>query len=440
MATVHSLNIGIKANAQPAIAALGSLKLAIGGVISALAVRQVSHTFLDTAKNIDRMSEASRVLGVNLQDALSIDFASQLAGLDFETLFKATNRMRRNIVDAAKEGKPLAGVFDANALKGMKWSDQMATIADRLRTMTNVTERTAVTMKIFGKEAGANMFTFLENGGQGIRRLDKLFGFLAGTVSNEMGGSVERMNDSLDELGAAWTSIKNAIVIAFAPGVTGLVENVVVLIKTLGDQLRGMDFGDFGSQIDAVAQSIADMANQADEFMAVLVRLKTVMRTQLVGASEGFFKFRNEDLAELAKIEKRIADRRVNGSTFGQRFRENLDTYRGLTDSGSAGSSPSRASLMGGAGGIAEELAKGPPLKVHLTDESAKALVAGTVEAADEVNRLQREALLAPERARIAAEQQAAKQELAEAKKANSLLGKISDNTKNAVVLAPAGL
>lgn len=455
MPQVHTLSIGIRADAKQAAAAIASFNakldsirrtaIAVGSAVAAgFAFKKLWSEFSGTAEHLAKLADASRILGSSLQEAASLEFAAKLSGTNFEALTAATNKMRKSIEAAANAGKPFLGVLDAVKLRSLPLTDQLAAVADHIAAIANPTTRAAAAMEAFGK-TGAMLLPFLENGGQAIRNLQDQFTYLTGTLDNSARDAIERATDDLDKLAQSWQAFKIHATIALAPVISQLTDQLIPLLKTIRESASGSGW-DLSAIFATAAETVADFGDSLKEVKVNLLALRIAAQEGFNWTSQALFGITQEDIArwktELQAAEKELhASRfgRAPGQTFRERFEANRTAWAELNAPAPTAGAPSRrAFLEGKANQPATPTPPDKPVEVRLSSDSARLLQSGTVETANELNRMRREQTLAPEMRRLAAETEARNKELRESKETNRHLAKIENNTRNQ--LQPAAL
>lgn len=452
MPQVHTLSIGIKATAKQAMKEiegfLGSLLniktalVAVGtAALGSLAVHSTVHAIREQADALDRMNKVARSLGVNLQDIRELEFGASLAGVDEATLTKGVVKMSKAMEEAVRKGEPLAGVLDASKLKAMSLGEQLSTVADVMTKIEHPAERLKFATDVFGKSGFAMMALFLKTGSTGLKNLAEQFRFLGGTISNAQGDAVEEANDNLSRMATQWASFKQQLAVTFMPLVSQLSEQLIPLFKTFTDSVQ-LSAPNLGSVFAYAAQEVARFGDGLLSAKANLIALKIAAQEQFNFTSRALYGVTDETIegwkSELQQLEKELANRRMDSggfTSFSKQFEKNREEWQRIL----------AAAPQGTDGAFAERASLTPPtqpptVKAHLTNDSIQALRRGTVEAATEVSRMQREALLEPQLKQLNKEEEARKQAMAEYKKQTRALEQIAKNTRNAVVLDEADL
>lgn len=210
--------------------AIGAAMVAAGGAM-ALAMKGI----IDDA---DRMSKLSQSLGIPIEELSRLRYAAQLADVDLDKLEKSVRRLSAGMLDAATSGTgPAADAFQmlSIAVRDAEGNIRPATsviedLADRFARMPNGVEKTALSMKIFGK-SGADMIPLLNEGSAGLREMYAEAEELGIVLDRETGLAAERFNDNLTRLGKVKDGIVTKITAGMLPALEDLTASLVVAAK-----------------------------------------------------------------------------------------------------------------------------------------------------------------------------------------------------------------
>ena len=241
---------GFNAGIKSAEKGLQSLKGGMTGIKGALmgafaaittgAAAMKLHEQFDMGRQLNALSSAT---GTSVKDLMVLRKAFTDSGLDAEKVAPMIGRMRKGIVEAAAGGAGRDAFaklhLSLQSLGQMNASDQMNAIGSAIMQIQNPTERTAMAMKIFGKQ------------GQ-----DMLKVFASGAIS-EAAEDVGAKAKILDENSSLFADIsKKMEKISMKTGVlwAQLAAKIGPAIEPLLDKFMKLDFSRIGAAIgDAVS-------------------------------------------------------------------------------------------------------------------------------------------------------------------------------------------
>lgn len=173
---------------------------------------------LDTADATAKMSDR---LGIATEKMTGLKYAADLSGVSTETLNTALRGMT-NAVDAANQGTAQQAIalrnlgLSAKDLINIPVDQQFERITEALAKMSNVTQRNAIAMDIFGGRA-TEVLQMIGDGTEGIRTAQKeaeAFGVALNRVDS---AKIEMANDSMTRAKLALQGIFTTIGLKLAP-------------------------------------------------------------------------------------------------------------------------------------------------------------------------------------------------------------------------------
>ncbi len=269
--TAKSVRTGIT-QAFAGIAAGIAAGLSIGAVVNAFT------TGINTAiASADRLDELSARFGTSTEQLSAWGYAAKMTGSDIEGLAGVIPKFSKSIADAADEGSEAAKIFKALgiAVKDQagnlrSYEELLPEVADRFKTLDNVTTETAVAMQLFGR-SGSEFLEFLNLGSDGLQRMEDRARALGIVIDGETAGAAAEFNDRLDDLRAATGGWFTQIAAQLLPTMTDLVEKMTDFVK---------EGGNAKEIADSVAEALRGISSAADDFgkvIAWLDRLRGVL-------------------------------------------------------------------------------------------------------------------------------------------------------------------
>ncbi|HEX4123769.1 MAG TPA: hypothetical protein VHY37_03520 [Tepidisphaeraceae bacterium] len=156
------------------------------------------------AKEGSDIARASETTGVKAPALSQLKYAASDAGVEFDALTDSLSKMQRNLYQAGEGSKETADAFSkigltVAQLKSMSPEQQFKAIATGLTKLSNETDRTGVTMTIFGR-SGQELRPLLDEGGKGINDLMKKADSLGLTMSSETAAAALDFDKTLKDL------------------------------------------------------------------------------------------------------------------------------------------------------------------------------------------------------------------------------------------------
>lgn len=246
------------------------------GVAAAAAGRALAGMTVGAAVYADEMLAAATVTGMSTDALQAYRYAAELVDVPLETL---TGSMARNVraMDAARRGVALqAGAYKA---LGVSVTDSRGKLRDAetvywetidaLGRIGDETERSALSMQIFGKSA-LDLNPLIKQGSAGIAQLTEEARQMGAVMSKEALSSLAEFDDTMQRLSAGANAARNALGLVLLPQLKILAGDGVAL---LGEFTRGLNEagGDWrkitkivgntvGGIVDAIMQTVPEIA------------------------------------------------------------------------------------------------------------------------------------------------------------------------------------
>lgn len=206
---------------------VGKLGLKLAG-LAGVAAGLVTNLVVGFGKAGDNVAKTAKRLGVGTEWLQEMRFAAERSGIEMATFDMAVQRAGRRIGQFISTGKGEA----ADVLRGFGFTREQVSnlggveailpiIADKLRQIRDPMVRNALAMKLFDSE-GVKMVQLLDEGSEGMARLQKQARELGLVISDEDAKAAEQFTDRLSNLQAALTGVRNIIGSALLPVVQEL--------------------------------------------------------------------------------------------------------------------------------------------------------------------------------------------------------------------------
>lgn len=197
---IQSTLNGVQASVGNAKAAVLELAAALGVTLSIEAFKNFVQGSMEAILQMDRMSTR---LGVSAESLYGLREAGEAVGVSLESIVSSVTRLERAIENASGKIFEAQGAFyklglNARDLRDLKPDEAFGRIADAISHLGSQSEKTKVTMELFGR-GGMALAPMFEKGSEGIRAATeeaKKFGLTVNAVDAErVRTSVEAFRD-----------------------------------------------------------------------------------------------------------------------------------------------------------------------------------------------------------------------------------------------------
>jgi hypothetical protein len=188
----------------------------------------------------DEMGRLAQSAGVTVEQFSGLAVAAGDSDVEVGKLNTGLGQLSKNIVEAIDPASQAAETFKGLGINVrdaagnlISTQDAFLQITDKISKMEDGAEKTALSMKLFGK-AGAEMIPFLNQGAEAIRRTAEESQALGLTFSTETATAANELNDNLDKLGQMSMGIVNLVVAEFLPAMAEWTTSLVEWVKQSG--------------------------------------------------------------------------------------------------------------------------------------------------------------------------------------------------------------
>jgi len=196
------------------------------------------------AKVGDEIGKTAKKVGAGVEELQRLRFAADRSGASARNLDLAIKNQAKQLQDASKGGAKLftdalddlgLSIADVNKLSA---EERLGLFGDKLKEVEDKGKRTALAMNLFGARAGPEMLPLLLSGSEGIRALGDEAESLGIVMTEDAVASSEGFQDSLTNLQASLSGVKNIVGTDLIPVVQELVEGFTSWVKTNRGMLR----------------------------------------------------------------------------------------------------------------------------------------------------------------------------------------------------------
>lgn len=237
------------------------------------------------AKVGDEIGKTAKKVGAGVEELQRLRFAADRSGASARNLDLAIKNQAKQLQDASKGGAKLftdalddlgLSIADVNKLSA---EERLGLFGDKLKEVEDKGKRTALAMNLFGARAGPEMLPLLLSGSEGIRALGDEAESLGIVMTEDAVASSEGFQDSLTNLQASLSGVKNIVGTDLIPVVQELVEGFTSWVKTNRGMLRQRvkaffeDIVRVGKKLIPVVETMGEIfllfVSNFDKFLAI---------------------------------------------------------------------------------------------------------------------------------------------------------------------------
>ena len=213
----------------------------------------------DTAEYADNIDKMSQKLGLSAQAYQEWDFIAQHSGTNIDGL-QAGMKTLANAAENNSDAFAALGLSMSD-IKGMSQEDLFGTVVERLQSMGESTERTAVASKLLGRSA-TELAPLLNTSAQATAEMRQQAHDLGGVLSNESVKAGAAFQDSLQNMQTAFGGLKNQLAANFLPAVTDVMDGLAAVATGDNSGLGKVNSGinDFLTNLISSVPKVADTA------------------------------------------------------------------------------------------------------------------------------------------------------------------------------------
>jgi hypothetical protein len=278
---------------------------ALGATLGAGAFAAGLKNVIDTADQLGKMSQK---VGITVENLSALRFAAQLSDVEMGSFEKGLKKLAATMFEAATGSKEAVALFkglnvEFESTPGkLKPTDTVLLgIADKFKGMADGAVKSALAVKVFGRE-GLALVPLLNQGAGGVQKLKEELEKLGGVFTGEMAQKAEQFNDNLKTIGVASQKLKIEMANNLLPGLSEVTEAMREAAKE-GGLLKAIWVGLGGAAALATGATFAQKAaTELDAMKVKAEQLRTAHDKLGVGLSP-----RSADLPDIQKMRMELA-------------------------------------------------------------------------------------------------------------------------------------
>lgn len=243
--------------------------IGVGAAAIGTAMAYAAKKGMDFIVSITTMSDK---LGLSVELMQQLDYAAKLANVSTEGVGTAVKNMLKNVSLAASGAGPAKDIFgefgiNPRALASMRPEEMLLTVADAIASIGNASDRTRISMAIFGRNA-SEILPLLAQGSAGLIAMANDAESVAGKFSRIDAEQVMQASNAIQRMQIAFGKTGKTLAILVAP----YVEYVANAIT---------DFGKNGVMSNGLVQQGLEIVGKAfawilDTVQVFIEKIKTI--------------------------------------------------------------------------------------------------------------------------------------------------------------------
>ena len=224
------------------------------------AVKSIKAFTLDQLESIDATSKMAESVGVGVEEFQRLEFAAGQSGVSSERLGMALKGLNARLLAVKQTGTGEAKMalddlgLSLSEIDGKSATEKFAIISEALKNVEDDAERSALSARLFGEEAGPALANLLAQGGDGIRDLAAQAQVLTKEQADSATEAIDRYGELKNEIGAVARVIAVDLVPVIKPMIIGLREFIRANKDLIREQI-GAAFKRLGAAIMFVAEN-----------------------------------------------------------------------------------------------------------------------------------------------------------------------------------------
>lgn len=217
----------------------------LGAALAGLSVGALVTSIRSAVDAVGGLGELADQAGVSTDALQALTFAATQVGVSGEEMQRGLAALTRRIADAAGGEKEAEDAFkrlgvtfrEANGA-AVPTERVLVQLADRMRDITDPTERAALATSVFGDRLGQRMIPLLLSGGQGLRDMAAQALAFGAVADAELIAKADEASDKIAALQLSFTNMSRNMVAMVAPALSMVADglNRIITGKTLAER------------------------------------------------------------------------------------------------------------------------------------------------------------------------------------------------------------
>ena len=253
-------------------AKIGASAVAATGVAVAAATTAMVKGTASVAEYGDNIDKMSQKMGISAQAYQEWDAIMQHSGTNIDALKPSFKTLAQQAQKGGEAFQKL-GISEAE-VKSLSQEDLFARVISGLQQMEEGTERTAITSQLLGRgatELGALLNTSAEDTEAMRQRLHEL----GGVMSDESVKASAKFQDTLQDMGTGFDSLKRNMLSDFLPSITQVMDGMTSIFT--GDRTAGLE-----SMTEGIKGFVTNLTTVLPDFLNVAAQIVTALGDGIV--------------------------------------------------------------------------------------------------------------------------------------------------------------
>jgi hypothetical protein len=247
----------------------------------------------DEMDRVDEITDKAHKLGLGFAELNTIQMSlAETSGLGADDIGKAMQKLTIGLTEARTTGKgahaeALAVLgLSGDSLAGKSQTQQFATIADAMGTITSHAERLKLSFDLFGK-SGADLVSSLSEGGDKLREMESFANMVGLNLSDAQAEGIGAANDAMGRLQQATEGWLTQLTAGVAP-VFGIIATDMMAIVGGAGEMKSQ-FEGFGEGLAKSYGLTKDLFEIPGNFVAGIASGKSAPQAMagMFGEDEG---------------------------------------------------------------------------------------------------------------------------------------------------------
>ena len=242
-------------------AKIGVSALAVTGAAVTAATGAIVKGTGDVAAYGDNIDKMSQKMGISAQAYQEWDAIMQHSGTTIDALKPSMKTLAQQAQKGAEEFKALG--ISEQEVATLSQEDLFAKVITGLQGMEEGTERTAITSKLLGRGA-TELGALLNTSAEDTEAMRQKVHELGGVMSDDAVKASAKFQDTLQDMGTGFDSLKRNMLSEFLPSITTVMDGMTSIFT--GDSATGIE-----QMGEGIKQFISDLTAVAPEAVNVAV-------------------------------------------------------------------------------------------------------------------------------------------------------------------------